>query len=273
MKNCLWWGKGLFTLLLFTILATWGCTTSEPAEEKAGLEVTEGSEPLEEEGLQGEELGTEQPGEEGQEQDQLLDVVEEIGQNDLGTPEEDQVPEAVPASPVTEVFVGGKAGIGMAPGLPEEGSKMVYIVQKGDTLSRIAKRIFNDLGRWKELAEISQIKNPNRIFPGDLVYYQLNQQSLAFAKKYENLQRNLTEVKEGENLAEVSKRLYGNADNWKLLWRHNDHISNPNKLVAGTLVYYVVSSDLYSKVLVDSTKEPLVKSLDFVLLKNRKSVS
>lgn len=272
MRRRLWWGKGLFTLLLFTIFAAWGCVSPEPVEEEEGLEVTEDAEPMEEgASVEEEELGLDKGAEEGQTQDQLLDIVEEIGQNETGDQEaETPTPSAPAPIPTEEVFVGGKAGVGMATGLPEEGSKMAYIVQKGDTLSRIAKRIFNDVGRWKELADLSQFKNPNRIFPGDIVYYQLNSQSLAFAKKYENMQRNLTEVKEGEGLADISKRLYGNTESWKLLWRHNDNIGNPSELIVGSHVFYVVSSELYSNVVVDSKRESNVKLVSFHIYQKKK---
>lgn len=43
-----------------------------------------------------------------------------------------------------------------------------YIVRHGDTLSKIAGRIFGDVKRWREiLKENPQVKNPNLIFPGD----------------------------------------------------------------------------------------------------------
>lgn len=43
-----------------------------------------------------------------------------------------------------------------------------YVVRKGDTLSRIAGRIFGDAKRWREiLKENPQVTNANRIFPGD----------------------------------------------------------------------------------------------------------
>lgn len=152
-------------------------------------------------------------------------------------------------------FVAGKAGNAIEQGLPEAGSKMAYIVQKGDTLSKIAKRVFSDLKRWRDLAVASSLKNPNLIYPGDVIYYQLDQTTLAFARKYENMQRDTTPVRHGENLSEVSKRIYGDRDLWKFLWRHNDQINDPDNLTAGSPVYYVnpglldrITNDDYSKV-------------------------
>ena len=43
-----------------------------------------------------------------------------------------------------------------------------YEVQKGDTLSKIAKTVYGDAGRWKEIWEANkaQIPNPDLIHPG-----------------------------------------------------------------------------------------------------------
>jgi nucleoid-associated protein YgaU len=44
----------------------------------------------------------------------------------------------------------------------------VYIVQKGDTLSHIAKQVYDDATRWREIYEANkdQIKDPKIIRPG-----------------------------------------------------------------------------------------------------------
>ncbi len=44
----------------------------------------------------------------------------------------------------------------------------VYVVQPGDSLSKIAKEVYGKAGRWKEIYEANkdQIKDPNLIRPG-----------------------------------------------------------------------------------------------------------
>jgi len=44
----------------------------------------------------------------------------------------------------------------------------VYVVQPGDSLSKIAKAVYGDANRWKEIfkANQDQIKEPNLIRPG-----------------------------------------------------------------------------------------------------------
>lgn len=43
-----------------------------------------------------------------------------------------------------------------------------YVVKHGDTLSRIAGRVFGDVNRWREILKANpQVKNANLIYPGD----------------------------------------------------------------------------------------------------------
>jgi nucleoid-associated protein YgaU len=45
---------------------------------------------------------------------------------------------------------------------------MKYVVKSGDTLSKIAKELYGDSTRWREIFEANkdQIKDPNMIRPG-----------------------------------------------------------------------------------------------------------
>jgi nucleoid-associated protein YgaU len=44
----------------------------------------------------------------------------------------------------------------------------VYVVKSGDSLSKIAKEVLGDAGRWPEIFELNkdQIKDPSLIYPG-----------------------------------------------------------------------------------------------------------
>jgi nucleoid-associated protein YgaU len=128
--------------------------------------------------------------------------------------------------------------------LPEAGAKMAYVVQQGDTLSKIAVRIYGDKNRWRELADLTGVPNPSRIYPGDVIYYALDDSSKAFAQTYESLRRGVTTVQSGETLATISKRIFGKHRNWKSIWRQNDLIDDPDNLTPGTVIYYVTQDQL-----------------------------
>ena len=48
------------------------------------------------------------------------------------------------------------------------GEAQSYTVQKGDTLSHIAKQFYGSAGQWKKIYEANKdvIKNPDLIYPG-----------------------------------------------------------------------------------------------------------
>ncbi len=139
------------------------------------------------------------------------------------------------SAPAGAQTVGTPAG----PGLPELGSKMSYIVQKGDTLAKIASRIYGDSNKWTEIANFTGLANPRLIYPGDVVYYQLTEQSMNFAGVYDSMKRSEVQIQQGDTLATIAGRVFGNSSLWKLIWRQNDRIDNPDRLTAGSTIYYV----------------------------------
>lgn len=51
---------------------------------------------------------------------------------------------------------------------PAKETAKEYTVKSGDTLWAIAKRELNDGSRYKEIAELNNISNPNLIYPGQV---------------------------------------------------------------------------------------------------------
>jgi nucleoid-associated protein YgaU len=151
--------------------------------------------------------------------------------------------EAAPAgntNPIAFQPGGSPAG----PGLPEAGSKMAYIVQKGDTLGKISSKIYGSPTRWNEIAQLSGMQNPNRIYAGDVVYYTLDESAVAFATAYEKAQRSEEQVKPGDTLATIAQRVYGTTAAWRSIWRQNDKIDNPDIVPPGTTIFYLSDSQL-----------------------------
>ncbi len=251
------WDKGTLILpfaILMMAVSLWGCATGSSDSAAGDLESSTDEEIANSDG-EGLKLEDEGGG------DKVADATADATQTDLAaTPAEPVVEkpaEAPPPPSPTGGFVGGKDGVAMEAGLPEQGSKMTYIVQKGDTLGDISARIYGDKSRWRMLAEFSAIKNPNLIYPGDAVYYQLDQTTVAFARRYENIEKRETQVRKGETLTTISKRLYADAGKAKFLWRLNDKITDPYKLHKGDTVYYVKAQTLVS---LSKIFEPKLKS-------------
>ena len=55
--------------------------------------------------------------------------------------------------------------------MPKNAGAKTHTVQKGETLSLIAKRYFGNSKKWRELYQLNQaiIKNPNRIYVGQVI--------------------------------------------------------------------------------------------------------
>lgn len=151
----------------------------------------------------------------------------------------EEAPQNIAAADTTDYQSQASAGLPAAPGVPELGSKMPYVVSRGDTLASIASKVYGDREKWREIADFTGMANPNRIYPGDVIYYQLTDQTMAFASAYESVPRSEITVEPGDTLSTISARVFGNSQDWKMVWRQNDNIDNPDVLVVGQTLYYV----------------------------------
>lgn len=124
-------------------------------------------------------------------------------------------------------------------GLPEMGSKMPYVVEKGDTLGKISAKIYGDMSRWRDISSLTGLTNPNQIYPGDVVYFALDESAVNFASNYSSIKRAKETVQQGDTLASISSRVYGTSKGWRHIWRQNDNIDNPDQLEVGMPIYYV----------------------------------
>ncbi|MBX9702980.1 MAG: LysM peptidoglycan-binding domain-containing protein [Silvanigrellaceae bacterium] len=120
-----------------------------------------------------------------------------------------------------------------------EDVKLIYYVVAGDNLSQISKKLFGTSKRWKELAKQNDIKNPSKIFAGDMLYYYGNKNSLEIAKQNDlNVKTKSIVVKKGDSLSKISQIVLGNVKNWRVLWKQNPQIKNPDDLKIGTILEY-----------------------------------
>ncbi|MEU8069178.1 LysM peptidoglycan-binding domain-containing protein [Micromonospora sp. NPDC049151] len=76
---------------------------------------------------------------------------------------------AVAASAVTSPAVAAPGAAGPAPAASKAGDPAVYRVAKGDYLGEVADRYLDDFDRYRELARLNRLTDPDRIRPGQLI--------------------------------------------------------------------------------------------------------
>jgi nucleoid-associated protein YgaU len=164
-------------------------------------------------------------------------------------------PEAAPAS---EPVIAAEETKPAAPELaaasseksPEVGSgtdreSFTYTIVTGDTLSKIAKRIYGSGSEWRQIATASELSNPDLIYPGHkLTIPVLNAQARQFMDRHVDLGtpgegKFVTVVKQGDTLSSLAQQNLGSSKFWKQIYEQNrDAISNPNMLKVGIKISY-----------------------------------
>jgi nucleoid-associated protein YgaU len=116
-----------------------------------------------------------------------------------------------------------------------------YEVQKGDTLMKVAYKVYGDIYQWKKIYEDNRdrIADPMNLVAGT----SLRTDHEAQDDDFNGFERYL--IKSGDTLGTISGDVYGTKSKWKRLWKENDRlIKDPNRIYAGfTLRYSFTEED------------------------------
>ena len=134
---------------------------------------------------------------------------------------------------------------------PEEGmgdisSTIAYTVKHGDTLSKLAQRFYGSGSSWRRIYtdNAAAIRNPNRIYPGQVLLITLDQGGRTAgetaAANPETGNAGLTTsytVAAGDNLYKISYKVYGTGGRWNEIYLANKKvIANPGRIYAGQVL-------------------------------------
>lgn len=105
-----------------------------------------------------------------------------------------------------------------------------YRVEKDDSLSKIAEKVYGDMALWPVISTANNIANPNIIFV-DTVLKLPAKQEVAILK--ENLAKTEYIVVEGDTLFKIAQQVYGDGSKWPVLDKANKvgRLANGNPLI------------------------------------------
>lgn len=127
-----------------------------------------------------------------------------------------------------------------------------YTIEKGDWLSKIAKRIYGDMNKWQIIAKANPyISNPDLIYTNKKLQIPvINNSAKEFMTKYkgalakarEDIQDKknkfaMIKINKGDSLSKLAQKHLGSKTKWKSLWSMNkDLLKNQNQLQVGELI-------------------------------------
>lgn len=100
-----------------------------------------------------------------------------------------------------------------------------YTVKSGDTLTGIAAKYLGSAIKYKDLASLNHLPDPNKIYPGEKIY-------LKAAAPAKPVSHTYYTVKSGDVLTRIAQKLLGSASKYKDIAALN-HLADPNKIYPG----------------------------------------
>jgi LysM repeat protein len=159
------------------------------------------------------------------------------------------------ASAPMESFSEPVAESAPAPSYASAGNE-VYQVQSGDTLMKIAFKVYGDVYQWRKVLDDNsdRISDPAHLVRGT----QLRVDHAANESYYDGFERYL--IKYGDTLGTISSDIYGTARKWRDLWKMNDGlVKDPNRIYAGFFLRYTAGEGE-----APVEQQPFASSNDFV---------
>jgi nucleoid-associated protein YgaU len=166
---------------------------------------------------------------------------EEIASEPLEGTTEEVVEDTTPAETVTTLTqVTTPTSMASNEPVTMSGESGTYVVQPGDSLSAIARKIYGQLDRWNDLASANNIPSPYVIHPGDELKFNVQGgKSETFVSKYQQVPEKTVKVKHGDTLSSIAQAIYGDSNYWRVFVTYNkDKISNPHRISTGLVLSY-----------------------------------
>ncbi|MFA6007639.1 MAG: LysM peptidoglycan-binding domain-containing protein [Candidatus Shapirobacteria bacterium] len=112
------------------------------------------------------------------------------------------------------------------------------VVQKNDSLWKIAVKTYNDGYKWTEIAKANNLKNPGILYVGQKLVLPRIEKTVATTEIEENItvvnQNSEYTVVRGDSLWKIAIKVYGDGYKWTEIWQSNrNKLNSPDKLEIG----------------------------------------
>lgn len=109
-----------------------------------------------------------------------------------------------------------------------------YTIQPRDTFSSIAEKLYGSEQMWLEIAQVNPGLDPRNLESGRVIKLPSSDSPQRSEPSPADLTRHL--VRSGDTLWSISKRCYGDSEQWRAIYRANRDVigQDPDRLEAGT---------------------------------------
>ncbi len=117
--------------------------------------------------------------------------------------------------------------------------KDVYVVEKNDSLWKIAVERYNDGFAWTEIAKINNLKNASLLEAGQkIVLPKIEKKEIVVdTNKETTISTTEYKVLKNDSLWKIAVRTYGDGYQWTKIWQENkSKLNNPNNLEIGMIL-------------------------------------
>lgn len=115
-------------------------------------------------------------------------------------------------------------------------TEISYVVQRGDTLWKLAVRYYGAGRFWTKIYEDNResIRSPHRLSVGQVLTIYLTDADAESSDADEGMDSDTYTVKSGDNLWNIARKYYGKGSLWQWIYQANqDKISNPGRIWTG----------------------------------------
>jgi nucleoid-associated protein YgaU len=157
----------------------------------------------------------------------------------VSSPSPAPAPAPDPTPPPAPVIPSPAPAPAPTPAAPAPQAAKDHTVESGDTFSCLAKKYFNDENKWALIAQVNPGVDSSRLKIGqvikiptdlDAMHKQREQQLQAVAQAAGSGTAQTVEIRNGDTLYGISKRIYGSGAHWKTIYEANrDQLKNPEQ--------------------------------------------